>query len=293
VTMGYAFALFLATTAGSVPVLTESRRAEQFAVGSVRRGAYLVNAVMACDNCHTPRGPNGLIMAARFSGGTEVWDTPKYTVRGSNITPDRATGIGGWTDDDVKRLLTEGLKPNGVRVSPQMPYGLYRAITPSDLDAVVAYLRTIKPIRRESPAPIYKVADYAALGILHRDRSAPGKGSDKTIERGEYLASLAYCMACHARRPDGVVDFKNWWGRGGFVMKGTFGSVVVTNISSHLTKGVGSRTDAQLRRALTHGIGHDGRVMMLPMARQSYYRKMSREDLRSIIAWLRTIPPIE
>src|SRR5215470_5275646 len=64
----------------------------------VERGAYLVNAVMACDGCHTPRGPNGFAMDKRFSGGSQTWETAAYTVKGSNVTPDRATGIGAWSD---------------------------------------------------------------------------------------------------------------------------------------------------------------------------------------------------
>ena len=56
------------------------------------RGSYLVNAVMACDGCHTPRGPSGFVMEQRFSGGSQTWDTPAYTVKGTNITPDRETG---------------------------------------------------------------------------------------------------------------------------------------------------------------------------------------------------------
>jgi len=102
----------------------------------VERGSYLVNAVMVCDGCHTPRGPDGLNMERRFSGGSIVWETPAYTVRGSNITPDRETGIGVWSEDDIKRLLTTGVRPNGVPVAPQMPYGFYRILTPGDLDAI-------------------------------------------------------------------------------------------------------------------------------------------------------------
>jgi len=63
----------------------------------LERGSYLVNAVMACDGCHTPRGPSGFDMTRRFSGGSQVWDEPAYLVRGSNITPDRETGIGSWS----------------------------------------------------------------------------------------------------------------------------------------------------------------------------------------------------
>ena len=61
-------------------------------------------------------------------------------MRGSNISPDRETGIGGWTADDVKRLLTEGMRPNGVPVVHQMPYPFYKILTPRDLDAVAAYI---------------------------------------------------------------------------------------------------------------------------------------------------------
>ena len=88
----------------------------------VERGAYLVNAVMVCDGCHTPRDQNGLVMDKRFSGGYQVWDTPAYLVKGSNITPDRETGIGAWSDDEIKRVLTEGTHRRGRPIAPQMPF---------------------------------------------------------------------------------------------------------------------------------------------------------------------------
>src|SRR5262245_31273308 len=70
----------------------------------LERGDYLVNAVMGCDGCHTTRPPSGP-GPGRFAGGPQVWDTPWYTVRGTNITPDKETGIGSWSDDEIKRLL--------------------------------------------------------------------------------------------------------------------------------------------------------------------------------------------
>ncbi|WP_404337979.1 c-type cytochrome [Sphingomonas sp. MMS12-HWE2-04] len=261
------------------------------------RGAYLVNAVMACDSCHTPRREDGrLDLARRFSGGSEVWDTPNFTVHGSNITPDSDTGIGAWSEDDLKRLLTQGVRPNGVRVAPQMPYGLYRLLTPRDLDAVVRYVRSVAPLRNEMPAPVYKTEAYAGpLLAAKHDSAKPAKaeGKEDPASRGAYLGSLAYCMACHSRRPDGVVDTRNWWGKGGFVMKGGFGTVSVSNITSSKSKGIGALSDAQLRRALTDGVGHDGRVFKLPMARQAFYSRMTERDIDALIAWLRAIPPSE
>src|SRR2546430_15940460 len=87
---------------------------------SLERGDYLVNAVMACDGCHTPRGPSGFIMEKRFSGGAGTWDTPTYIVKGSNITPDRETGIGAWSDRDIKRSLPDGVRPHRGGLAPPM-----------------------------------------------------------------------------------------------------------------------------------------------------------------------------
>ena len=87
----------------------------------LERGGYLVNAVMACDGCHTPRGPGGFDMSKRFSGGSQMFDEPEFTVKGSNITPDRETGIGSWSDADIKTLMTEGVRPNGVPVRRRCP----------------------------------------------------------------------------------------------------------------------------------------------------------------------------
>jgi mono/diheme cytochrome c family protein len=258
----------------------------------VERGSYLVNAVMACDGCHTPRGPRGFNMERRFSGGSIVWDTPAYTVHGSNITPDNDTGIGVWSENDIKRLLTEGVRPNGVPVAPQMPYGFYRILTPRDRDAIAAYLKTVTPVSNEVPSPVYKAAAYP-VPLPGAETSIGDSVPDDPVKRGFYLASLAHCMECHSRKPDGVQDFKNWWGKGGHEMKGPFGSVVVPNISAHKDKGVGAWTDAELKRVLTEGIGRDGRALKLPMARQRYFSKMTEQDLNAIILWVRTIPPIE
>ncbi len=255
----------------------------------IERGSYLVNAVMFCDGCHTPRGPGGLDMERRLSGGSIVWDEPAYTVRGSNITPDRDTGIGTWSEGDIKRLLTSGLRPNGVQVAPQMPYGFYRILTPGDLGAIAAYLKTIKPVSNEMPPPVYKAA-ASPVPLPGAETTIGDIVPQDPVKRGFYLVTLAHCMECHSRKPDGVTDFKNWWGKGGHEMTGPSGPVTVANISSHKEKGVGAWTDAELRRALGEGVSRDGRVLKLPMRR---FSKMTEQDLNAIIAWVRTIPPIE
>ena len=258
----------------------------------VERGAYLVNTVMACDGCHTPRGKSGFIMEKRFSGGSQVWDTPAYTVRGTNITPDRETGIGAWSDAEIKRSLTEGTHRLGRPISPQMPFPFYKILTPRDLDAVVAYLRTVAPVRNEVPPPVYKAAMHAEL-VPDAEKPIAEAALRDPVKRGFYLATIAHCMECHGRRPDGVQDYKNAWGKGGYVFKGPFGSAVVPNITSHPRSGIGAWTDAEIKRSLTQGVSRDGRAFKQPMARQDYFSRMTDADLDALVAWIRTIPPLE
>jgi mono/diheme cytochrome c family protein len=258
----------------------------------LERGGYLVNAVMACDGCHTPRGPAGLDMSKRFSGGAQVWDEPAYLVRGSNITPDKETGIGGWTVADMKRLLTEGKRPNGVPVAEQMPYPHYKILTPRDLEAVAAYSLSVPAVRNEVPAPVYRSALHSEL-IPGAEKPFADEILKDLVKRGFYLATLAHCMECHSRRPDGQRSYGGWNGRGGYVFKSPKGSVTTKNITSHKTAGVGAWTDAELKRALTHGVDRTGKPFALQMQRQFYFAKMTDQDLDAIVAWTRTIPPAE
>ncbi len=258
----------------------------------VERGGYLVNAVMACDNCHTPREKTGLVMDKRFSGGSQVWDTPAYLVKGSNISPDRENGIGAWSDAEIKRSLTDGVRRHSVPMAPQMPSAFYKILTPRDLDALVAYMRTIPPQSNAVQSPVYKAAMHtepvpgATKPFTEADLREP-------VKRGFYLASLAHCMECHGRKPDGTQDYKNSWGKGGYEFKGPWGTAVVPNITSHPKSGIGAWTDEEIKRSLTHGVSRDGRAFKPPMARQDYFNRLTEEDLNAFVAWMRTIPPLE
>jgi len=258
----------------------------------LERGDYLVNAVMTCDNCHTPREKGALVMEKRFAGGSQVWETPAYTVRGSNITPDPGTGIGAWSDSEIKRSLTDGLHRTGRPNAPQMPSAFYRILTPRDLNAIVAYLRSVTPVRNEVQAPVYKAAMHAEPVPGATKPFTEGDLRDP-LKRGFYLATIAHCMECHGRRPDGTQDYQNSWGKGGYVFTGPWGSAAVSNITSHPKAGLGNWTDAEIRRALTHGVSRDGRAFKPPMARQEFFSRMTDADLDALVAWIRTIPPLE
>ena len=151
------------------PTLLLASSAATAATPLERGKLYLVNAVLACDGCHTPRGPNGLDMSRRFSGGSQVWDTPAYQCGAPTWRRRGTTGIGGWSADDLKRALVDGVRPDGVPLAPQMPFGFYKTLTPADLDAVVAYLQSAPPVRNAVEAPDYRAeaphtVDAAAEG---------------------------------------------------------------------------------------------------------------------------------
>jgi mono/diheme cytochrome c family protein len=258
----------------------------------LERGAYLVNAVMACDGCHTPRQPGGFAMERRFSGGSQLWDTPAYTVKGANITRDRETGIGAWSHDELKRTLTEGVRPNGIPLSPQMPFVFYKILTARDLDAVATYIESAAAVANAVQPPSYKAEMKFAL-IPGAEKPMTDADLRDPVKRGFYLATIAHCMECHSRRPDGVQDYTTWWGRGGFEFRDTWGVATARNITSHKTAGIGEWTDAEIRRVLVEGIGRDGRTLKPPMARHIYFKHMAADDVGAIIAWLRTLPALD
>jgi len=256
----------------------------------VERGRYLVEGILTCGNCHSPRGPGGVIDAARlYAGGPQTWDTAEYTVKGANITPDKPTGIGGWSAADVKRALIEGKRPNGRQLSPQMPYPFYKIFTPADLDAVAAYLLQVPAVSNKVQAPVYKVPQMHVDVPPGAEAPLPEGVMKDPVKRGFYLATIGHCMECHTPVVNGRRDLKNMLGIGGEKFEGPFGVSVSRNITSHKTNGIGAWSDAEIKRAITQGLRKDGSKLKPPMG-FAWYARMSAADIDAIVAYLRTVP---
>jgi mono/diheme cytochrome c family protein len=256
----------------------------------VKRGDYLVNTIMTCGNCHTPKGPKGDIMAKAFSGGLS-WDEPPFKVTAPNITQDKDTGIGKWNAADIKKLLRTGVRPNGVQVAMIMPTNFYDIITERDMDAIVAYLRTLKPIKNTVPAPIYKMPQVHHAFPGAEKPYTEAMMSDK-LKKGFYLVTIGHCMECHTPMGPKGREFATKLGTGGFEFPGPWGKSVSRNITSSKTKGIGAWTNAEIKRAITQGIDKDGKHLKPPMGFH-YYAKMTGGDLDAIVAFLRTVPAKE
>jgi mono/diheme cytochrome c family protein len=118
------------------------------------RGKYLVN-LGGCLDCHTPGYFFGKPDMARYLGGSEVgFEIPDLGVfYGPNLTPDKETGLGGWTDAQIATALTTGARPDGRVLAPIMPWHALANLTKEDVGAIVAYLRTIPPVKNKVPGP--------------------------------------------------------------------------------------------------------------------------------------------
>jgi mono/diheme cytochrome c family protein len=256
----------------------------------VKRGDYLVNGLLTCGNCHTPKGPTGDIMDKAFSGGLS-WDEPPFKVTAPNITPDKETGIGNYTDEQLKTVLRKGIKANGIPIAMVMPSGFYEIMTDRDLDAVVAYLRTLKPIKNKVADPIYKMAQGHPIPPGGEKPYTEAMFSDK-VKHGFYLATIAHCMECHTPMGPRGREFASKLGSGGLEFPGPWGVSVSRNITSSKTKGIGSWTDAEIKRAITTGVSKDGSKLKPPMGFH-YYSTMTGDDLDAIVAYLHTVPAKE
>ena len=256
----------------------------------VKRGDYLVNGIMTCANCHSPKGPPAVTAGKDFSGGLS-WDEPPFKVTAPNITPDKETGIGGWTDADIKTVMRTGIRPNGVHVAMIMPTGFYHIMTDRDLDAVVAYLRTIKPVSNKVADPIYKMPQVEHV-LPGGDKPFTESMMSDKVKKGFYLSTIAHCMECHTPMEKGVRQWGTRLGAGGFEFPGPWGVSVSRNITSSKTKGIGGWTDEEIKRAIATGVDRQGNKLKPPMGFQ-YYSTVSADDLDALVAYLRTVPAID
>jgi mono/diheme cytochrome c family protein len=207
--------------AGYVPFTgtTELKSLEKPVQTEIERGAYLAK-LGNCAACHTARG------GADMAGGKAI-HTPFGAVYTSNITPDKATGIGRWSQQAFYRALHEGRSADGRLLTPAFPYANYRHVTRQDTDALYAYfMHAVAPVAQtnrahELPFPLNTQVALAVWRVLFFDNKADHDVSqitaksiatyvqmtgttginDAQIARGAYLVrGLGHCSACHAQR---------------------------------------------------------------------------------------------
>lgn len=190
-----------AGVAGAVGlVLAGAALAQGTTFTQIERGRYLVTAG-DCASCHTVKD------GKPFAGGVPI-PTPFGTIYGANITPDKDTGIGKWSRDDFYNAMHSGVNRDGKHLYPAFPYPWFTRMTRSDVDAIKAFLDTVKPVHQRIPAPempwpLSWRESVAGWNLLFFDKGKPTGDVSKSAEwnRGAYLVEGAgHCAACHSAK---------------------------------------------------------------------------------------------
>jgi len=253
----------------------------------LERGTYLMRGIVACGNCHTPKGPQGELPGMELAGGV-AFQEDVFTAVSPNITPDAETGIGKWSDAQIIAAIREGKRPDGTIIGPPMPIALYREMADEDVNAIVAYLRSVKPIANKTAKSQYKIPLPPSYGPPVAKVARVAR-ADK-VAYGKYLAGPAgHCLECHSTPgANGAPDVVNRTGGGGMHFNGPWGVSYAPNITP---TGTGKYSDDDIKNAIAKGVRPDGSRLMPPMA-YGYYGNIAPADLDAIVAYLRTLKPL-
>lgn len=256
------------------------------------RGRYLVEVVMQCGSCHDTHGPGGRADPAMRQAGGRIFGNVGLRAVTPNITPDPQTGIGAWTEAQFADAMRNGRRPDGSLIGPPMPVEAYRGISDRDLAAIWAYLRGLPPVRHAvSESSTFPRAPTRFEPVA----SVPEPPADDPVRRGEYLAvALLHCMDCHSPRIALDRADPSRIGAGGRVFQTSRGPLPARNITAHPEAGIGGWTDAEIWRAVAEARGRDGRQLYITMGtRAAGWARMTDQDQADLLAYLRSLPPLE
>jgi mono/diheme cytochrome c family protein len=253
---------------------------------TIARGKALTEAA-DCAGCHTadPAKP--------FAGGKRI-DTPFGAIYSPNLTPDRDTGLGAWSDEDFRRALREGVAPNGSRYYPAFPYPYFTKLAREDIVAIHAYLGTLPPVHGITPAPElrwplnYRILMRAWNTLFFRPGLfRPNQSKSAQWNRGAYLVQgAAHCGGCHTPKNMFGAD-RPGQAYGGGLVQGWF----APRLDSATRSGLKSWSAEDLTEYLQsgrNGRSHaDGPMAEVVVNSTS---KMSDGDVRAIAAYLKDLP---
>lgn len=266
----------------------------EFTEARLERGRYLVEGSLHCFQCHSQpnRSEAGEPPLPGTKGGGRIWDEEGFPwLVTPNITPDKETGAGNWTDDMMARAIREGIGHDGRALFPLMPYRSYSHLSDEDLASVIVYLRTIPPIKSHLPKTKVPVVFTAISNTIPEPLNAPVPPPDLStpVKRGEYLARVSDCAGCHTPRDRMKPEMEGFEFAGGNVFGQGKDAVAVANITPDAT-GISYYDEALFLEVM-----HTGWVKarkLSPRMPWIYTRNMSDEDLKDIFAYLRTLKPV-
>lgn len=260
----------------------------------IARGRYIAYGPAHCVNCHTPDSQTELVRSGAtppLVGGRE-FKGPFGTITSANLTPDRETGIGRYSDRELARALRHGVRPDGRAL---LPFMQAQNLSDEDLVAVMSFLRSQKPVRNETGGRKLNILGKAIVAFAIKPVGPSGAVPARTPahgteESGEYLANaVAGCAACHTKRNLLTGAFESPRFSGGMTFPLDENRVIVTpNLTPARAGRITSWTEEQFVGRFGAGVGIPGTHMPW---RQ--YQSMTEDDLRAIYRYLRSLEPIE
>ncbi len=255
----------------------------------VARGRYLAEGILQCFVCHSERDwtrLGGPPVAGREGAGA-VWPGRPWLVA-ANLTPDKETGIGAWSDDMVARAIREGIGYDGRPLHPQMWSSSFRRLTDEDVESVVVFLRTRPAVRNALPPTRIPPEREPIIPAPPLTLPVTREMSDQQA-RGAYLVYLADCQGCHTswytpRNP-------GYYGGGNLVEHGS--GAVPPALGRNIT--MAPSGIPYYDAALFREVMRTGRVkarVLSPLMPWIAFRNMSDEDLDAIFAHLKTLRPV-
>lgn len=268
----------------------------------IKRGEYLFSNVCGCADCHSTRdysklaGP--LVEGTVGKGGEEFNEDMGLPGKfyAKNITP---TGLKGWTDGEIFRAITEGVSKDNEPLFPLMPYPNYGKMDKNDVYAIIAYLKTLKPVENKIPERNVKFpVNLIMRTIPEKNNLKQMPDKSNTLEYGKYLIGIAGCNDCHTPQIKGEFQM-NQYLAGGQEYKLPGGITIrAANITPDMQTGLGSWTKEnfiQKFRAFSKDkyiptevkTGEFNTIMPW-----TFYANMTDDDLSAIYDYLRTVVPI-
>jgi mono/diheme cytochrome c family protein len=258
---------------------------------SLEQGRYLVESVTICFECHSERDfskPGWPIPPGRVGSGRVLWGEGRSNqVIAPNITPDEATGIGEWSDEEIVRAIKDGIGKNGRLLNPEMPSRYFNSLGDDEIHSIVLYLRSIPPVRNRLP-DMAKYVPGKHPSTIAMDSIRLTKSSTM-VTRGAHLIRLAGCETCHTpSNEEGFIQGLEF--AGGTVFRHGDQAAASSNLTPD-PSGIGYYDENLFLKVVK-----TGRVGVRPIFSAMpwhFYRNLTDADLTAIFAYLQALPPVK
>jgi hypothetical protein len=260
------------------------------------RGKYLVDNALGCFDCHAEHdwtAHDNPVVPGTLGGGQYLPITGlPGQVYAPNISPDLATGAGGWSDDAFARAIREGVGHDGRALFPLMPYLDYRNLSDEDLASIVVYIRSIPPVRKvQPPTQLIFPVKYLIRSVPQPlDAPVPQPDLSTPLKRGQYLVTIVGCTDCHTPQDAHGQPIPGLEFAGGQVFDGPWGRVASANITSD-PSGIPYYDLALFTQVFRTGYARARKInQLMPW---SEYRGLTDEDIAAIFTYVKTFKPVK